>query len=435
MAADQGHIEWFRNSSPYVKAHRGRSFVVHLGGEALEAARLPGLAADLTLLDSLGVRLALVHGARPQVDAELARQGLATEWHEGLRITPPELMDLVVGVMGAVGARLQAALSKGVAGSPVQGRELLCLSGNLVRARPIGVRDGVDYQKTGVCRKVNKAAFWQQMEAGALMIVPPYGSSPSGEIFNLESAELAKELAVSIRADKLIYMTGAPGVLDAAGQVVSEIDLHGQPGLAAEAGLGRLLDLCRSACEGGVERCHLVSYQEDGALLQELFTRDGAGTQVVGQSYEQTRDACSEDVAGILALTLPLEAEGLLAPRSRELIEAEIDRYVVIERDGLVIGCAALHAFGDWGELACLAIHASYREGTRGERLLAAVRQRAQAAGLKQLFALTTQSADWFRERGFAEAPLDSLPEAKQRFYNAARNAKALVLPLDEVHK
>ena len=464
MGAD-GHIRWFRDSSPYINAHRGRTFVAHLGGEALASGRLAELAADLALLDSLGVRLVVAHGARPQVDAALQAQGLTADWHGGLRVTPPEAVDAVVGAMAAAGARLQAALSRGATGRPVQGRRLGVVSGNFVRAKPIGVRDGVDYLNTGACRKVRRGAIRRQLAAGAVVIVPPYGYSPSGEIFNLESARLAMEVAVGIGADKLIYLTEAPGVIDAAGQVVSEIELGalaaqetgqaeasggkgagsaaaGSAGSAGQAGgqrgadeageLGALLEHCRAACEAGVARCHLVSYAADGALLQELFTREGAGTQVVGRSYEQTRDAGTDDVAGILALIEPLEAEGLLVKRSRERIEAEIGSFVVIERDGLLIGCAALHAFGGCGELACLATHPDYREGARGDRLLDAIIARARAAGMQQLFVLTTQSADWFRERGFTELALDALPESRKRFYNYQRNAKALQLSLPE---
>ena len=428
MAWEREHIQWFRGSSPYIDAHRGRTFVVYLGGDLLASEQLANVAADLALLHSLGVRLALVHGARPQIDAELKRRKLATGWQETFRITPPEVIDILAGVVGVARARLEAELGRAAPDILRKGRAITTVSGNFIRARPLGVLDGTDHLNTGVCRKVNDQAIHKQLEQGSVVIISPLGYSPSGEIFNLESSALAGDVAVGLGADKLLYLTDAMDVLDTEGRLVSEIDLSAPPSLAANTPpyVQQLLAHCRKACQAGVERCHLISYAKDGALLQELFTTDGCGTQVTGRSYEQVRDAGTDDVAGILKLIEPLEKSGVLVKRSRELLESEIDKFIVIERDGLLISCAALYSFGDCGELACLVTHPDYRQGSRGDVLLEAIDKRAQAAGLAKLFVLTTQSADWFRERGFAKLPLSALPESKQGFYNYQRNAKVL---------
>ena len=179
-----------------------------------------------------------------------------------------------------------------------------------------------------------------------------------------------------------------------------------------------------------VERCHLISYKKDGALLEELFTRDGVGTQITRVSYEQIRNAASEDIPGILELIEPLEAEGTLVKRSRELIESEIDKFIVIERDGLIVSCAALYPFEDKGELACLATHPSYRNGNRGELLLKEIKKRARTSKMSAIFVLTTVTTHWFTERGFVEKDVQDLPHGRHSLYNYQRKSKYFEMPL-----
>jgi amino-acid N-acetyltransferase len=169
------------------------------------------------------------------------------------------------------------------------------------------------------------------------------------------------------------------------------------------------------ACRSGVRRCHLISYQEDGALLQELFSRDGIGTQIVMESAEQIRRATINDIGGILELISPLEQQGILV-RSREQLEMEIDKFTIIQRDNTTIACAALYPFPEEkiGEMACVAVHPDYRSSSRGEVLLNALPQ-AKQMGLSKLFVLTTRSIHWFQERGFTPVDIDLLPERRKR--------------------
>ena len=178
-----------------------------------------------------------------------------------------------------------------------------------------------------------------------------------------------------------------------------------------------------------MKRSHLISYQQDGALLKELFTRDGTGTQIVEESYEQIRTANIDDIGGLLQLIEPLEKQGILVKRSRELLENEIEHFSIIERDGMVIGCAALYPFTDdgMGELACLVSHPKYRRAARADNLVAHVERKARKLGIETIFVLTTQSIHWFRERGFEFADINQLPAAKKELYNLKRNSKVLI--------
>lgn len=429
MSENQRYVKWFRESTPYINAHRNRTFVLYLGGAALEHENFANIISDIVLLSSLGVRLVVVFGAAPQIDRHLSEMGIATDFVDGVRITTAKSLPAIQRAIGKIRSDIEARLSLGLVNSPQHGAELVVTSGNFIRAKPYGVRGGVDFQHTGEVRRVNTRAISNQLNAGAIVLVSPLGYSPSGEIFNINSVEVASEVASALVAEKLVYFIDADGVMNDEAQLVSELSITD-----ISDDLDRLspVSQAKRASLRGVNRCHLISYVRDGALLEELFTRDGAGTQISRVSYEQIRSATSEDVAGIIELITPLEQQGVLVRRPRELLEAEIERFVVIERDGMIVSCAALYPFGEKGELACLATHQDYRDANRGEVLLRAIEARAKALSLKSLFVLTTHTAHWFTERGFRETNVDALPEKRRSLYNWQRNSKLFERPLIE---
>ncbi len=431
-------VDWFRGSSPYIHAHRGRTFVVAFGGEAVaDAARLPGLIHDIALLHGLGIRLVLVHGARPQIEERLRLRGAEMQVAGGLRITDDDALTCVKEAAGTVRVEIEALLSMGLANSPMAGARIRVASGNFVTARPIGVRDGIDYCHTGQVRRVDADAIRRIAEAGAITLIPPLGYSPTGEVFNLSAADVAGSVAAALHADKLILLLEGKGLKDSRGRILTnvipaELEALMRRRRRMPEELRQQLGAAIDACRRGVERVHLLSRTLDGALLRELFTRDGVGTMLSAEHYEGVRDARLDDVGGILALLTPLEEQGVLVRRSRELLEAEIERFTVIELDGAIIGCAALYPYPDEGmaELACVAVHPDYRNGRRGDTLLQQMEARARRQGIGRLFVLTTQTAHWFRERGFEPMPVTRLPMAKRRLYNYQRNSKVFVKEL-----
>ncbi|KRT54348.1 N-acetylglutamate synthase [endosymbiont of Ridgeia piscesae] len=430
-------IAWFRGSSPYIHAHRGRTFVISFGGEAVASSGFADLIHDIALLHGLGIRLVLVHGARPQIEQRLQAQGTQLHYINGLRVTDDAALTCVKEAAGTVRVEIEALLSMGLANSPMAGARICAASGNFVTARPIGVRDGVDYCHTGEVRRVDAEAIQQRLNSGAIAIVPPIGYSPTGEVFNLSAADVAASVAIALGADKLISLVEGQGLSDTDGRAIThaiprQIDtLLAQQGPLAE-------DLCQhlrgavSACRSGVKRIHLLERQLDGALLKELFTRDGVGTLITAKPYETTRTAQIDDVGGLLELIEPLEANGTLVRRSRELLETEIDHFTVMERDGMIVACAALYPYPNesMAELACVVVHPDYRDGGRGDRLLEQMEKMAAAQSIHQLFILTTRTAHWFRERGFEAAEIQTLPMQRQALYNYQRNAKVFIKPL-----
>lgn len=436
MKADP-FVTWFRQSSPYIHAHRGRTFVISFGGEACIDPSFPHLIHDLALLHALGIRLVLVAGARPQIEQRLKARGAELRYVNGLRVTDPAALACVKEAAGATRVEIEALLSMGLTNSPMAGARIRVVSGNYVTARPIGVLNGVDYQHTGEIRRIDTEAIRQRLDDGALVLMTPIGYSPTGEVFNLSAAEVATRTAIALSADKLICLLEGPGVLDTAGVLLTHLTPRQVDALLAASRtlpeeVAQSLLGAVSACRRGVKRIHLISRRTDGALLRELFTRDGIGTLITAEPFEDLRPARIDDVGGILELIAPLEASGFLVRRSRERLETEIGRFLVMERDGMIIACAALYPYPgtSMGELAGLAVHLDYREGGRGDKLLEGIETQARAQGIERLFVLTTQTAHWFRERGFQPTDLTALPMEKQALYNYRRNSKVLIKAL-----
>ncbi len=423
------YVNWLRHASPYINAHRDRTFVIMLPGEGVAHPNFGNIVHDLVLLHSLGVRLVLVHGSRPQIEARLAARGLTPRFHRDLRITDTPTLECVIDAVGQLRIAIEARLSMDMAASPMQGARLRVSGGNFVTARPIGVLDGIDYHHTGEVRRVDRKGIGRLLDERTIVLLSPLGYSPTGEIFNLACEDVATRAAIDLGADKLVLFGAERGLLDAEGRLVRELRPQQVPAHLVRLGgqyQGELLDAAAQACRGGVKRAHMVSFAEDGSLLTELFTRDGGGTLVDQEQFEQIREASIEDVGGLMELISPLEEQGILVRRSREVLEREIGQFSIVERDGLIIACAALYPLADSeaAELACLAVSPAYRHGGRGDELLERIEARARALGLKTLFVLTTRTAHWFRERGFQPSSIERLPASRASLYNYQRNSQ-----------
>ncbi|MFV4749230.1 amino-acid N-acetyltransferase [Escherichia coli] len=433
-------VEGFRHSVPYINTHRGKTFVIMLGGEAIEHENFSSIVNDIGLLHSLGIRLVVVYGARPQIDANLAAHHHEPLYHKNIRVTDAKTLELVKQAAGTLQLDITARLSMSLNNTPLQGAHINVVSGNFIIAQPLGVDDGVDYCHSGRIRRIDEDAIHRQLDSGAIVLMGPVAVSVTGESFNLTSEEIATQLAIKLKAEKMIGFCSSQGVTNDDGDIVSELfPNEAQTRVEAQeekgdynSGTVRFLRGAVKACRSGVRRCHLISYQEDGALLQELFSRDGIGTQIVMESAEQIRRATINDIGGILELIRPLEQQGILVRRSREQLEMEIDKFTIIQRDNTTIACAALYPFPEEkiGEMACVAVHPDYRSSSRGEVLLERIAAQAKQSGLSKLFVLTTRSIHWFQERGFTPVDIDLLPESKKQLFNYQRKSKVLMADL-----
>jgi amino-acid N-acetyltransferase len=436
-------VPWFRSVAPYMHAYRGKTFVVAMAGELIAAGKLNAFVQDLAILHSMGIRLVLVHGFRPQVNEQLAAKGHVSRFSHGLRITDAVALDAAQEAAGQLRFEIEAAFSQGLPNTPMANSTVRMVSGNFLTARPVGIVDGVDFMHSGVVRRVDAAGVRRAIDIGALVLLSPFGFSPTGEAFNLTMEDVATSTAIALRADKLLFLTEIPGIrenpLDADTAIDTELALADAkrllaalPAPAQPSDTAFYLQHCVRACEGGVERSHILPFATDGALLLEVFTHDGIGTMVVDEKLESLREATADDVGGILQLIEPFERDGTLVRRERTEIERDIANYSVIEHDGIIFGCAALYPYPEarTGEMAALTVSAQVQGQGDGERILKRIEQRAKAMGLDSIFVLSTRTMHWFIKRGFVQVDPDRLPEARKRKYNWDRRSMVLVKKL-----
>ncbi len=427
-------LRGFREIAPYARAHRDQTFVLCLDSAILERPGRDALLQDVAQLQALGIRLVVVFGARARIDRKLPDSG----FHSGWRITRAADMPAVLEAVGSLQCEIQARLSRGLMNTPMAGMRLRVLTGNLVAARPRGVRDGVDFERTGEARRVAAATVDSLLRQDAIVLIPPLGYSATGETFNLDAASLACTVAQSVSADKLIYLhaeasprsRGGPIRQLTSGEALTLIRRR------------KLSPILRPMLQGAVDaslsavgRVHLLDARRDGALLQELFTRTGVGLMVTRADTCAPRQAEITDIGGIMGLLSPLIERGVLAERTREELEPRIHNFRVIELDGLIAGCVCLRPLSEThAELICLAVHPDYQRQGFGHALLEDAEAHAIQSGLRQICVLTTRAMHWFWEQGFRSSSPRSLPVARRKFYNDRRNAKVLIKALGDRH-
>jgi len=436
-------VPWFRSVAPYIHMHRGKTFVVAVAGEAIAAGKLQAIAQDLALIQSMGVKVVLVHGFRPQVNEQLRAKGHEARFSHGIRITDEVALDCAQEAAGQLRYEIEAAFSMGLPNTPMAGSTVRVISGNFITARPVGVVDGVDFRHSGLVRKVDVAGIKRTLDHGAMVLLSPFGFSPTGEAFNLTMEEVATSVALALQADKLVFLTEIPGVrikpdepesddnpidtelpLAAAERILAALPTPQQP-----TDIAFYLQHCVKACKGGVERSHIIPFAVDGALLLEIYVHDGIGTMVIDEKLEELREATADDVGGILQLIEPFERDGTLVKRDRTEIERDIANYTIIEHDGVIFACAALYPYPEarTGEMAALTVSPQSQGQGDGEKILKRIEQRARGTGLDSIFVLTTRTKHWFLKRGFVQVDPDWLPEARKRKYNWDRRSLVLV--------
>ena len=425
-------VEWLRSVAPYIHAFRNKTFVVAFGGELVQGGMLNALVQDIALLHAMGMQIVLVHGSRPQVEEQLRLRQVESEFSHGMRITDASALESSKEAAGEVRLDIEAAISQGLPNTPMAHARISMVSGNFVTARPVGILDGVDFQHTGVVRKIDAESIRHSLSSRKIVLLSPLGFSPTGEAFNLSMEDVASSAAIALRADKLIFITETPGIVSDDDGLVHELSLDEAQRINDSSTLqddaGFYLKHAIRAARGGVPRAHIIPFSLDGSVLLELFTHDGVGTMISYENLESLREATPDDVGGILMLIEPLETDGTLVRRDRHQIERDIDHFSVIEHDGVLFGCAALYPYPQekLGEMACLTVSPDAQGVGDGERLLKRIEQRARARGLTRIFVLTTRTEHWFLKRGFVKVSVDDLPEDRRRLYNWQR--KSLVL-------
>mmetsp|Transcript_22926 Transcript_22926/g.45824 ORF Transcript_22926/g.45824 Transcript_22926/m.45824 type:complete len:1109 (-) Transcript_22926:128-3454(-) len=475
-ASSGSFVKMFRGSASYIANHRGTLAVYHIPGELLAWEGFPGLMDDIALTLLLGMKIVLVAGCRHQIDIRLDGNEDDDEEHRtggkvmmsSIRVTDEETLRVVKEEAGFVRFEIERRLARSLRlhGGLIKGSESLIgnvVSGNFYSAQPFGVLDGIDYCWTGFPRKVEIERIRQVHETNDIVLLTSLGVSPSGEIFNVNSEFLAASVAGALSASKIIYFnvhgtsfqnkyTKKPvqnlRVSDARNLLAHykmrihpkgfclvdlDEDSPHQEALRAPGAMETLIKVGYSmvALEKGVKRAHILA-PENGALVQELYTRDGCGTLISRDIYEGIRRADVNDVSGIYDLIDPLVRQGTLVERPKSQLEKEILSYYVYTRDGLIVATGQLKRFeGGFAEIGCLVVSKDYRRGGRGDAMLGYLERLSLQCGAKKVFVLSTQTMEWFVERGFREVQVGSLPPSRQAMYNVKRKSKIYMKEID----
>ncbi|TVQ22810.1 MAG: amino-acid N-acetyltransferase [Spirochaetaceae bacterium] len=432
------HVELIREVFRYAQAFHDKTFVLQLDDAVVLRPAIVGVMRDLVMMHEAGIRIVLVAGARTRIDEILDRYNVECRKYKHVRISTPDAIPFIKMAAFDAANRIMTSLS---------GQGVNAVIGNWVRARSLGVVDGVDYQDAGTVDKVRVDLLRATIEQGTIPILPCIGWSRSGKPYNISSRELATHLAVALGASKLFFLSEIDPIVTAdypmdveidattdgrisrlnVDQAQRFVDLHA----ARETLAVELVGLGLRAVSGGVERVHIVDGRSEGVILQEIFSNLGVGTMVHGNEYQSIRRMRAGDVPDVYRLMQPLVGRGLLVSRSESDLHDAIEDYVVFETDGMVHGCCALHRYGETqAEIAGLAVDDNYEHFGIGRRLVSYLIDVARAARLSEVFVLTTQASDWFELIGFRPGAVDDIPEPKRRTYNRDRNSRILIYDL-----
>jgi len=428
------HVEIIREVFSYLRRFRGSTFVVRIDDALFDDPLFPMTVRDLALLHQAGIRVVVVPGAKERIDAILATYDVPYRFERGVRVTGDSAIPFVKMAAFDVSNRVMTALSAD---------GITAVIGNWVKARGMGVLDGVDFQSAGTVESVRVGTVRKVLDDGVVPIFPCIGWSSVGRPYNISSNELAVVVASSLGADKLFFVTGRDGYAARDFTVPDSIPVSPDGRLAnfsladldrfCEANPGREEDLellrrAKRACGAGVDRVHILDGRSEGAILREAFSNLGSGTMVYANRYGGIRPMAQGDISDALRIMAPFVERAVLLPRTAAQIEEALADFIVFEIDGSVHACAALHEFPErMGEIAGIAVEESYVHLGVGPKMVGYLCERARERGLSTVFVLTTQTGDWFQKLGFEEADPSRLPEKKRVSYNLQRKSRVFL--------
>ena len=431
------HVETIREVFSYLKQFRDSTFVVKIDYALMDDPFFSVLVKDLSLMHEAGIRILIAPSAKERIDDVLTTYKVPFTVIKGVRVTSEEAIPFIKMAAFDVSNRVMTMLSA---------NGITAVIGNWVRARGLGVIDGIDFQSAGVVESVRVDMVRTVLEDGVVPILPCIGWSSVGKPYNISSNELAVVAASTLGAQKLIFVTARPGLRAASFTVpetvpiapggrlanftLADLDAFFAANPGREADL-ELLHRARRACAGGVERVHILDGREEGVILKEAFSNLGSGTMVYSNRYGGIRAMSQNDISDVLRIMRPFVEKGILLPRSETQLEDALADFVVYEVDNSVHACAAMHEYPErMAEIAGIAVDEQFNHLGIGPKLVDFLCERGRRAGLSSVFALTTQTADWFQKLGFVEKDPAALPEGKRQSYNHERRSRVFVKDL-----
>ncbi len=424
-------VEIIRQAFGYINQFKGETFVIKLEGSLIAHHLFPLLIRDLVLLHRMGINVILVPGARDRINEVLKKYAIKCRTVNGVRVSPPEAIPLIKMAAFDVTNKIMTMLAENGANGVI---------GNWVRAKSIGVRNGVDFQCSGLVEKVQIDIVNKVLGEGLIPIFPTIGWSAKGRPYNLSSSEIAFSISVELNAAKLFFIADRPGVTAQGYKIPKEVYVSsdGVVSQLTKAQAGEFLDLnardsydeqldlvayAYRACKGGVQRVHVIDGRVEGMLLKEIFSNRGFGTMIYANQHDNIRPMVMGDVPEVLRLMQPSIEEGVLVHRTETDLAEYIDNYAVYEVDGTIHACAALQVYsGRQAEIAGMVVDETYSNLGIGKRMVSYLIEQATAKKLKAVFVLTTQTSDWFSHMGFSQGKIADLPPERRKNYNRKRN-------------
>lgn len=440
--ADRASVNTIREVFDYIRRYKRKIFVLKIEDTLMDHPLFPLLMKDIVHLHHIGIRLIIVTGTRASIEKHLSAAGIQTRVVNGIRITPgnamPHIKLAAMEAVNTVISHLSAGNANGIMGS-------------WIRARSLGVLDGVDYQYTGHVEKIQSDIVLRLLDQNFIPVIYNIGMNTIGDCYNLNSDRIARQVCLDLDVEKLFFIRARQAIptdgmelppgsqVHPSGDIFSNMDIshidfmlnRNKDRLDAEN--RALLSHSREVIKNpnGVSRVHIIDGRIEGRLLQEVFSSIGGGTMIYGNQYAHIRRATLVDVPEILHLLDDYAQKGNLVVRTASDIKNRIDAYQIYAVDHAVYGCAALYELGDgWGEIGAVAVNAAYKSQGIGRGLVQCLIETARKKKLKTLLLLTTQAADWFFEFGFVWTGLDKLPKERQKAYNLKRNSRVLILQL-----
>ena len=435
------HAEAIRQAFGYINRFKNETFVIKIDSGLISNSLFPVFVRDLVLLRQMGIRIIIVPGARTRIDNVLTTYGVECTTVNGVRVSSPEAIPFIKMAAFDVSNKIMTMLAENEAGAII---------GNWVKARGIGVRDGVDFQNSGVVESLQTDVLNKVLDEGMIPIFPNIGWSAKGKPYNLSASDLAFTISVQMKAAKLFFVTETAGIRSAGFKIpedayVSEdgtisqmtlaqagqfLDLNQEHGFDVGRGL---ISYAYRACKRGVRRVHIIDGTAEGMILQEIFSNRGFGTMIYANKHENIRPMTAADIPGVLSLMQPKVEAGALVARSANDLAERMDDYAVYDVDGSLHACGALHVFPDkQGELAAIVVDEAYASRKIGRKMISYLIEQATKMKLKSVFVLTTQTSDWFQQLGFVQATIDDLPEQKKEKYNKNRNSLVLIYQISD---
>lgn len=434
-----GHVELIREVFMYAQRFVGKKFVIMISSSVIEDPRFPTLVRDLGILHRSGIQILLVPGAGKRIDEVLAAYGCDSRMENGIRVSTEDQMPFIKMAAFDVANMLMTQLST---------LGLDSVIGSWVRARSLGVVNGVDFQFTGLVHKVDVRLIDKVLEDGMIPILPCIGWSQTGTPYNISSLELATFLAESLQAEKLFFITDSTQYssenykLPTDGVSIHETQIvrFSVPAVREFLQMNRkpkntteyyLLELAARAASRNVSRVHIVNGKVEGVILKEIFSSVGSGTMIHSDPYDSIRDMRMDDIPAVLDIMEPNVEAGVLVRRDQTDLQSLAGDFVVFVTDGAIRGCGALHLYDDGSaEVAGIAVDPNYSAAGIGQKVVEYLIEKAKRLQLRRVFLLTTRTADWFEALGFRRAAVKDLPAAKREKYDAQRNSRVLTLDL-----